>query len=202
MTAEIEVRFATVAHEPMRQLLITHGAVCRSPMRLMRRAIMDFPDRRMQHGNSEFWGWIRVRDEGDRVTVTYKHIAKNEQFDTHEIELTVSSFDSAVGLFEAIGLKVLSLQESKRETWILNSCEIALDEWPWIEPFIEIEGPDEGALQNTAGLLELPWSEALKGNVVEIYRKRYKGMVGDDTIGDIPELTFEEMPAWLRERET
>ncbi len=47
-------------------------------------------------------------------------------------------------IFTASGLREKAYQETYRETWkMLDGTEIMLDEWPGIEPFIEIEGVSE-----------------------------------------------------------
>jgi adenylate cyclase class 2 len=201
MQSEIEVRFIVASHDALRDKLRAIGAVRKRPMLPMKRAIMDYPDNRMRWNNPAFWAWIRVRDEGDRTVVTYKQIAKDESKATHEIEYEVSSYDNAIALFEAIGLEKQSVQHTKRETWKLADCEVVLDEWPWLDPIIEIEGPSEASLQDMAKQLGLDWQDARTGNVENIYQLKYPGIRAGESIGDIPELTFETMPVWLSERQ-
>jgi len=49
--------------------------------------------------------------------------------------------------------------------------------------------------------LGIKWQEAIPGNVVVAYRSVYPGMTDEESIRDIPKLTFEEMPEWLRVRQ-
>jgi len=62
MQAEIEIRFLNVDIAGARQKLRAAGAICEYPMRLMKRVIIDYPDRRMQIGGKDFWGWINAAD--------------------------------------------------------------------------------------------------------------------------------------------
>jgi adenylate cyclase class 2 len=201
MKQEIEVKFLDVRHEEIRAKLKALGGSCEQPMRLMRRAIIDYPDRRMQTSADDGWGWVRVRDEGDKITCTYKHIANDGKDTTHEIEFEVSSYESAVELFKAIGLTVHSEQETKRETWQLDDVEVVLDEWPWIPPYIEIEGPSEAAIKDVTLRLGLAWKDALTGSSDRVYRTYYPKMGPEESITDVGYVTFDDqLPTWLKER--
>lgn len=182
MQQEIEVKFLDVDHEEVRKKLVSAGATCEHPMRLMRRAIIDYPDRRLQTSSDTGWGWVRVRDEGDKITCTYKRIAEDGKDTTHKIEFAVSSYENAVQLFEAIGLVKHSEQEIKRETWKLNYVEVVLDEWPWMPPYIEIEGPSEPTIQATAKELGFNWQKALHGSSDRAYRIYYPKMSAEESI--------------------
>lgn len=196
MQPEIEVKFLNLSHDSIRQKLVKIQAVCEHPMRLMRRTMLDYPDKRLQADN---WGRLRVRDEGSVITVAYKSGGDNEY--SQEIETTVGSYDKAVQLFEAIGLQPYSVQESKRETWRYKDVEIVLDEWPWLESYIEVEGPNEASVKDVVGQLGLDWSQAYLGNVDVAYRVQYKNMKETETVGSISELRFNtQIPAWLEER--
>ena len=75
MQSEIEVKFVNVSFDDMRTKLAALGGTCEQPMRLMRRVAI----------NSEFMktgkdAYLRVRDEGDKVTMTYK------QFDSLSVD--------------------------------------------------------------------------------------------------------------------
>lgn len=201
MQQEIEVKFLDVPHDEARARLKAASAVCEHPMRLMRRAIIDYADRRMQTTTPDGWGWVRVRDEGDKVTCTYKHIASDGKDTTHEIEFTVSSYEKAVELFKAIGLVVHSEQETKRETWRLGDVEVVLDEWPWMPQYIELEGPSEEALEVAAKTLGYDWGKALRGSSDRAYRTYYPKMGPEESVADIVHLTFDgERPQWLSDR--
>ncbi|HSX15305.1 MAG TPA: class IV adenylate cyclase [Candidatus Saccharimonadales bacterium] len=202
MKQEIEVKFLGISHDDLRAKLQAAEAVCEHPMRLMRRAIIDYPDKRMQTSSDTGWGWVRVRDEGDRVTCTYKHIANDGKDTTHEIEFEVSSYEKACELFEAIGLTKHAEQETKRETWKLDGVEVVLDEWPWLPQYIEIEGESETALQSVAEKLGLKWEDADRGSSDRVYRVYYPKMTDSEGIADIPQLTFGgDLPQWLKDRQ-
>ena len=188
MKTEFEAKFLGVDHEKTREVLRAAGAECVAPMRLMRRGIIDYPDRRMQVGTPN--SFVRVRDEGDKVTLTYKRFNSLAVDGAREIEVEVSSFDDTIALFKSIGLDVLSMQESKRESWTLEGCEIVLDEWPWLDPYIEIEGESEQVVRNVAEKLGLLWDDAAFGDVMVAYRRQYPHLSPDETVGNLPEVRF------------
>lgn len=188
MKTEIEVKFLKQDHQKIRDSLVALGAECVQPMRLMKRAIIDFPDRRLQTGIDAF---VRVRDEGDKITLTYKQFDSLSVDGAKEIETRVDSFEDTVNIFVAIGLEIVSLQESKRETWKYKDFEIVLDEWPWLEPYIEVEGVSEEDLKTFTSELGLDWAESVFGDVMAAYRAQYPQLTEKDTVGTLKEVRFD-----------
>jgi len=186
MKPEIEVKFLNADHDALRTKLTEIGAVCAQPMRLMKRTTYDFPDDRLRHEKN---GWARVRDEGDKITMSYKQLNDRSLDGTHEVNLTVDSFEMANDFLQQIGLVPKAYQETKRESWRLDDFEIELDEWPWIKTYIEIEGSDEQSLRDLAAKLGLDWAGACHGSVEIVYQAEYD--VTDDEIDDISRITFE-----------
>ena len=66
MNDEIEVKFVNIDHDAIRNELESIGAVLEQPMRLMKRVTIDSNDMRSKNA------FLRVRDQGDKVTLTYK----------------------------------------------------------------------------------------------------------------------------------
>lgn len=192
MTTEIEVKFLNSDHDDIRTKLRSIEAMCIKPMRLMRRAIIDYPDRRLQTGASN--SFIRVRDEGDVTTLTFKQFQSLSVDGAKELTTNVDSFENTIKIFQAVGLEVLSFQESMRETWEFRGCEIVLDVWPWLNPYIEIEGPDVSALQHVSMLLDLDWNDAVYGDVMVAYRAQYPHLKEHETVGSLSEVKFDTEP--------
>lgn len=186
MNTEYEAKFVNVDHDEIRKKLRELDAELEQPMRLMKRAIVETEELRAKHA------FIRVRDEGDKVTLTYKQFKDLSVDGAKEHELEVSDFQATVDLLGAAGLPYHSLQESKRETWSLDDAEIVLDKWPWLNPYIEIEGASEANVKKIAGKLGLEWSDAVFGDVMAAYRMQYPHLTEKDTVGDIPEVTFDD----------
>lgn len=199
MITEIEVKFLNVNHDEVRAKLQALGAVCEQPMRTMRRAIIDYPDRRLQTIED---GFVRVRDEGDKTTLTYKTHKKLEVGGAQEIETVVNDYQTIVELLKAIGLCMQSEQVTKRETWKLDNVEVVLDEWPWLKPYIEVEADSEAAIRRVSNDLGFDWSQAIAGDVNVAYRIEYPNIGQDETIGTIPVIDFDQpLPQWLKDRQ-
>lgn len=196
MQTEIEAKFLSVNHEEMREKLSRLGAKLEKPMRLMRRIVMDFPDKRLQ---KEKDAWIRLRDEGDRINLTYKQSKEGEFGTTKEIEVTVSSLENTRDIFLQLGMKQQSFQESMRETWMLGDVEVVLDEWPWLETFIEVEGPSEAKVKDAAKSLGFDWGEAVFGTVVTVYMRKYPSIKSYDDLVSISDIKFDlPIPEWFK----
>lgn len=184
MTSEIEAKFLDVDFHEIRERLKKLGAVCEKPMRLMRRAIIETPELRAKHS------FVRIRDEGDKVTLTYKQVDEDSLTGVKEVEVDVSHFEDTILLFEQLGMKYKSFQESYRETWRLGDVEIMLDEWPWLKPYIEVEGSSETQVKAVAAKLGFDWQMAVFGRTTSAYQIQYPN--GDaDQLVNIPEVKFD-----------
>lgn len=186
MQTEVEVKFLAINIEQTRRKLAELGAVCEQPMRLMRRVMADVP----QHLHDD--AFVRVRDEGSKIVMTYKQFDALSVDGAKEIEIVVDDFDRARQLLEALGYEMQSYQETRRETWRLGEAEIVLDEWPWLKPYLEIEAADEKLLRETAAKLELEWGTAVFGDVMAAYRAEYLHLTDKDTVGHVPVVRFDE----------
>lgn len=194
MQTEIEAKFLDIDHEQMRTKLNELGAICAQPMRIMRRKNYDYPDQRLQ----KIGGWIRVRDEGDKVTLSYKQLDDRSLHGTKEISVKVDDFDKACQLMESIGLKQKSYQETKRESWQLDGAEIELDEWPWAKPYLEIEAGSEEQMKQVCQKLELNLDMAVHGSVEVVYLAEYD--ITEDEIDNWPQYKFTDVPEFFAQR--
>ncbi|HET7629960.1 MAG TPA: class IV adenylate cyclase [Candidatus Saccharimonadales bacterium] len=185
MQDEIEAKFLDINFDELRAKLEAAGGKMEKPMRLMRRVTIH--NEFMRTDKDAF---VRVRDEGDKVVITYKQFDELSVDGTKEIEVEVNDFDKTVELLAQAGLPYDSLQESKRETWKFESCEVVLDEWPWLKPYIEVEGPNEAAVRQAAEGLGLDWQNAVFGDVMAAYRAEYTHLTDKDTVGNLAEVKF------------
>jgi adenylate cyclase class 2 len=187
MQTEIEVKFLDVNVEKIRDALQNAGAICERPMRLMKRALVEEPHHEAEHS------FIRIRDEGDKVTLTFKRRADKDASTidgVKEIEVKVSDFDTTVELFSEAGWKYKTFQESKRETWKLDDVEVVIDEWPWLNPYIEIEGPSEASVKDAAKKLDLRWTDVMIGHIDGAYARQYDFQKDFRGVIDLPEVRF------------
>lgn len=191
MQTEIEAKWLDVDITEMRKNLISAGATLVTPERLMVRSVFDYEDKRLE----KVGGWIRVRNEGDRVTLSYKQLNDRTLHGTKEVTVIVDDFDTACTFLKSIGLQQRSFQETKRESWKLGDTEIELDTWPWIPSLVEIEAKDESDLRETASTLGLDYGQTLHGSVETAYQAIYD--VTEEEIDNWPEIRFIPVPDWL-----
>jgi len=187
MNIEIEAKFLQIDIDDLRDTLSAAGAQLIQSMADMKRAIIDYDDVQLQKNQDAY---IRVRDEGRRITLTFKKFESLEFGGAKEYETEVGDFETTVKIFEAAGLVVKSYQESRRETWELDGAEVVIDEWPWLDPYIEIEGSSKKIVQDVAEKLGYDWKKAVFGDVMAAYRLQYPHLTVDQTIGQIKSVKF------------
>lgn len=186
MQIEYEATFANVDKDEIRERLKSVGAKLIKPEFMQKRRNFNLPK-----GNEIAGGWMRVRNEGDKITMSLKVVNDNLKIDDQkEICIKVDSFENAQDLLLAIGCTKKAYQESKRELWELDGVEVCIDEWPYLEPFVEIEGASEEAVKNVAKKIGFDYSEALFGAVDAQYEMKYG--ISKRTVNDeIFEITFD-----------
>lgn len=150
---------------------------------LMKRRVFDLPK-----GNNIKGGWLRVRDEGDKITMSLKVVDGNKIHNQKEACLTVNNFDEACAFLKLIGCREKSFQKTKRESWVLNDCEITIDEWPFLESFVEIEGKNEKEVKRVAKKLGYDYKDAYFCAVDTIYQKKYG--VNFNFVNGLPKIVF------------
>lgn len=194
MQTEIEAKFIQQDHNAVRAKLKSLGAELVMAERTMRRANFDFPDLRL---NDTQGGWVRVRDEGDKITLSYKQSDDTTVTGMQEVNLVINDFEEAIQFLKAVGItRQKALQETKRESWQLDGVAIELDTWPWLKPFVEIEAPTQEKLEQTAKLLGYSMQDALFGSVVPAYQAEYD--ITSDEMANWPEYKFSmPVPDWL-----
>ncbi|MFH1170738.1 MAG: CYTH domain-containing protein [Candidatus Vogelbacteria bacterium] len=185
MKIEYEATFVKINKDEIRKRLVTAGAKLLKPEFLQKRATFHFPN-----GHEVNQGWVRVRDESDKITLSIKVIDGDKIENQKEICLKVDSFTEAISLLTTLGCVQKSYQESKRELWLLDGVEVMIDEWPFLEPFVEIEGPSEQAVKEVAEKIGFEWSDAKFCAVGTLYAEKY-GITEDKINNQTPKIVFE-----------
>lgn len=183
---EYEATFINIDKDEIRQRLKDAGATLIKPENLMVRSVFELPS-----GHEIEGGWLRVRNENDKITMSLKVVNGDKIEDQKEICLKIDSFEEGLNFLESIGCELKAYQESKRELWILDEVEITIDEWPYLEPYVEVEGKSEEAVKNVSAKLNFNYGEALFCSVDTLYSNKYK--ISADYINhEIKRICFNE----------
>jgi len=149
------------------------------------REVFDFPE-----GHHIQNGFIRVRKESNKTTMTIKVMESNNQISGQkELELIIDDFEKGSQFLSFLGAKKRSKQVNQRQLFKLNNCEIMIDYWPFLNPIIEIEGPNEKEVVNTCKLLDLDYSKAIFDSIDYVYSQKYNKTKQE--INQTPEISFE-----------
>ncbi len=184
MEIEYEATFANVVKDDIRKRLKSVGATLTRPEYLQKRTVLNLP-KYLEDKDA----WVRVRDEGNRVTMSYKKIGGNGIEDQKEIMLEIDNFENGVEMFETLGCIKKGFQESKRELWQLDGVEVTIDEWPFLEPYVEVEGKSEAEVRTVSEKLGFNFKEAIFDSVDYLYNKKY-GVSKDVINNHTPEILF------------
>ena len=182
---EFEVKIANVNIPEIRRRLEKNGAGLQSEACVHKNITFHLPS-----GQEIGGGWLRARDEGDKVTMSLKIIDGNRMADQQEFRFIADSLDDAASFLELIGAREKARQEKRREVWMLGECEVVIDEWPFLEPLMEIEGPDEKTVMGAVRLLGYGASDCRICAVDVLYREKY-GVEEDVVDNHTPLLIFD-----------
>lgn len=128
--------------------------------------------------------WIRLRTDGEKSTLTIKHIIQPDAIDgVQEWEVEVSDFQQTHFILEQLWYQAKWYQENKRESFLYNNCSIDIDSWPLIPPYLEIEWENKNSILSTLKELNFD-NEVTSENTTQIYLKY--GL----NITDYPILSF------------
>ncbi len=188
MKTEYEVVFTNINREKIINDIINVGGKCTKENTLMKRIVYENPLNPVK-------SYLRVRDEWDKITCTYKE-ETDWVLDIHsikELETEIKDFDIMVAIFKQVWLKQKSYQETYREVWEINhEIEIMIDIWPWLKPYIEIEWENEKIVRKYSELLWFDYNEAIFWTSFQVYEKEL--WLSIDYINNLEEITFEKIP--------
>ena len=168
MQIEYEATFININKDEIRARLKKTGAILVKPEFLQKRIVFELPS-----GHEIPGGWLRVRDESDKITMSLKVVNGDKIEDQKEICLKIDNYNEGVIFLESLGAKRKAYQESRRELWILDNAEITIDEWPYLEPYVEVEGATEEKVKLVSEKIGFNYQEALFCSVDTLYNKKY-----------------------------
>lgn len=130
--------------------------------------------------------FVRVRDNGEVVTITYKDKRIRTISGTKELEIEVNDFQKAKELLNNLGFTDGPYQENKRVIYKLDDTEFDFDTYPNIPTYLEIESKDEATVNKYIKLLDLENNEQTCDSIMKIYDRYGIHITGKD------DLIFEE----------
>lgn len=135
--------------------------------------------------------YIRLRKTKAGILLTYKnHRQDVNTVEASEIEFYVSSLEAARDFLKILNLTDYRTQEKKRHSYKKENVVIDIDTWPQVPTYLEIEGPSEQALKNTASLLGLDWADAIYENAGNLIEKYYGLKVSNMSKYTFDEITY------------
>jgi len=87
-----------------------------------------------------------------------------------EIEFTVSDFEAARALLEALGYRVSLIYEKYRTVYELDGVLVSLDEMPYGD-FGELEGPDAESIRAVAQKLGVNWERRIPESYTDLFER-------------------------------
>lgn len=165
---EIEVKFIISSVEEILPRIHSLGAVCEQPVQLERNLRWDDADETLTKSRQV----LRLRDNGGTTVLTYKAEHQNDKglADREEIETVVTDFQNTQLILERLGYKIVFIYEKYRSIYRLNDTGLFVDHTP-IGDFIEIEGPDGGAIRRSAELLGLDWDKRIDEGYLILFKQ-------------------------------
>jgi adenylate cyclase class 2 len=191
MEIEYEATFINIDKDEVRARFKKAGAQLLRPEYLQKRIPFHLP--KEKRSATKF---ARVRDEGDKVTLSLKIMDGDKIENQKELCLTVDSFEKAVELLELLGCEAKSFQESKREIWELDGVEITINEWPFLEPLVEVEGKSEKEVKKVSEKIGFDYAQALFCSAAIPYQMKYG--IHPDKISTLPRLVFDMENPFLK----
>ena len=162
MKTEYEVRILEIDHDQMIQKLESLGAIKKIDA-LQERYIYDVIPKNDHQ-------WIRLRTNGEKVTLTLKDLQAKSIDGMKEIEIEVNDFNKTHELLENIGFHNKGFQQNKRVQYVLDGVEIDLDHWPLIPEYMEIEGDSEESVNKMLEILHIDKDKVVTLDVTSIYK--------------------------------
>ncbi len=179
---ELEVKFYLSRRKDLEERIITLGGKLSAPRVHEVNLRFDTPDQALLRTGR----LLRLRMDR-RARLTYKGAGSIEAGARlrQELEFTVSDFDTARALFEALGYQVTMMYEKYRTTYHLGNLEVAVDAMPYGD-FAEIEGPDGESIQEAAHKLGLDWGRRVLESYTVLFERGRSGLGYD-----FKDLSFE-----------
>ena len=194
MPKEYEAKFLNIDVEAIKKILRKQGAKkIHDPIKYSRYIFK----RCEEKGDKP--GFVRIRDEGNKVTMTTK-VFENSKFPQEHEVVIGDTFEKGVEFLKSIGIDEKSYQETIREKWTHPLAhEITFDIVPGLPVYMEVDCTDESKLNKLIELLKLDKQNMQYGSYDKTFTEYY-GIPSDTIIHKTPKLTFEYAKRELKPR--
>ena len=113
--------------------------------------------------------WVRLRTDGQGIKLTVKEMTRATVDGVQEWETVVDDFETTLTMLKKMGLKPKGYQENRRELYMLNGVKLSIDEWPGLNPLLEIEGHSKSDVYDTLSRLEIDDDQLTASSISQIY---------------------------------
>jgi len=166
---EIEAKFLEVDPKAMEKKLLGLGAVKKYD-RIFRDRVFDFSGWPLDKDKA----WLRLRDKGDKVTLSFKKrfgVSATGDAGMEEVEIKVDDFEKTTQILEKLGMEQKFNEEKRRAHFELDGVDVDIDTFPLMPSYLEIEGKSWGEVENVAERLGLDWEKRRSLSAMQIYKE-------------------------------
>lgn len=184
---ETEIKLLVPNLEAVEDRLMALGAALHAPRVFERNARYDLPD-----GSLTAKGVVLRLRQDSRARLTYKEAGtlSDGVMSRFEAEVEVDDFSTMETILLRLGYVFAFAYEKYRTTYVLNGCEVTLDEMPF-GTFVEIEG-EQTAILKMLQVLQLehaPRIELSYASAFNALRERFSLPFTDATFENFKDMT-------------
>lgn len=117
----------------------------------------------------------QVNRDGEKIVLTFKGPKMSGPFKSRqeiEVGLDENGFDGMVKLLGGLGFVQVLAFEKKRKMWLLDDCQVCLDEVPLLGNFVEVEGPNEHVIAEVLSKIQLYGLEHINKGYARLMREK------------------------------
>tara|TARA_B100001093_G_scaffold326540_1_gene311540 strand:- start:226 stop:861 length:636 start_codon:yes stop_codon:yes gene_type:complete len=162
---EYEIRIYNIDEEEIKDIILKNGGKLIQEKKIMPFIVFNHPKNKKDY-------YIRIRDEGYKITMTTKTKLRSKY--VVEREIKIDSLDEGCAILEMLGCKIKYKIEKIREIYSLgNSKEIVFDSYAGLPTYMEIECENEEMLKQVAELLGYELKDNDKRGIKDLYYELY-----------------------------
>ncbi len=203
MPVEIEAKFRVADAEQFRRAIAAAGGQSQG-VQLEVNTLLDAPDRRLRQAGCGLrvrllkpWPAAGVSEEAssaaDAGVLTFKGPRQPSGEDVKiraEYETAVSDAAATLAILRQLGFEPVIVYEKRRATWVVDACNVTLDELPGLGWFVEIEGPTPDAVAAVRGRLGLAEVPGVRETYVELAARHGQACVDPRSGAEVRRLVF------------